>query len=84
MYNEQCIMYCYGLCRWNGSLFEKVVNAIGYAEAVAKYGVPLRIRSDYATEYNLIRQHIEQERPNVRNPFLTGSSIHNQVCFGAC
>jgi hypothetical protein len=65
MYNEQCIMYCYGLCRWNGSLFEKVVNAIGYAKAIAKYGVPLRIRSDYATEYNLIRQHIEQERPNV-------------------
>jgi hypothetical protein len=50
-----------------------------YKAAVDIYGHPIRIRSDYAVEHNLIREDIERARPNVRTPFLTGSSIHNQV-----
>jgi hypothetical protein len=51
----------------------------GYKAAVDVYGHPIRIRSDYATEHSLVRQDQERARPDVIKPFLTGSSVHNQV-----
>lgn len=51
-----------------------------FASAVQKFGLPLRVRSDFASEHTLIRQHMEAARPNApRNPFLVGSLVHNQV-----
>lgn len=48
--------------------------------AVQKFGVPLRVRSDFASEHVLIKQYMETTRPNhPQNPFLVGSSVHNQV-----
>jgi len=47
--------------------------------AVDLYGHPIRIRSDYVAEHWLVRDDIQQARQNVRTPFLTGSSIYNQV-----
>lgn len=43
------------------------------------YGHPIRIRSDYAAEHSLVRADQERARPDVIKPFLTGSSVHNQV-----
>ena len=51
-----------------------------YKLAVDLYGHPVRIQSNYAAEHCLVRDDIQQARPNVRTPFLTRSSIHNQVC----
>jgi hypothetical protein len=51
----------------------------GYKAAVDMYGHPIRIRSDYAAEHNLVRADQERARPDVIKPFLTGSSVHNQV-----
>jgi hypothetical protein len=50
-----------------------------FRAVVHKFGAPLRVRSDFASEYVLIRQLMEQVRPETRNPFLVGSSVHNQV-----
>lgn len=51
----------------------------GYAEAVQKYGHPLRIRSDFASEHVLVEEDINRARPGVYRAYLTGSSVHNQV-----
>lgn len=50
-----------------------------YCSAIHKYGHPLRIRSDYAGEHSLVERDIVAARPGVRRPYLTGSSVHNQV-----
>ena len=50
-----------------------------YKSAVDLYGHHVRIRSNYAAEHCLVREDIQRARPNVWTPFLTGSSIHNQV-----
>ena len=50
-----------------------------YKSAVDLYGHLVRIRSDNAAEHYLVRDNIQRARPNVRTPFLTRSSIHNQV-----
>jgi len=49
-----------------------------YKSAVDRFGHPLLIRSDYATEHSLVRKNLEMARPNV-NCFRTGASVHNQV-----
>ena len=46
---------------------------------VEKFGAPLRVRSDFVSEHALIRQLMEEVRADTRNPFLVGSSVHNQV-----
>ena len=53
----------------------KIIFSV-YKSVVDLYGHPVRFRSDYAAEHCLVREDIQ---PNVRTPFLTGSSIHNQV-----
>jgi hypothetical protein len=51
-----------------------------FAEAVRRFGNPLCVRSDFAAEHTLIRQHMLAACPGgPRNPFLVGSSIQNQV-----
>ncbi|KAG0586480.1 hypothetical protein KC19_2G093900 [Ceratodon purpureus] len=45
---------------------------------VQKFGAPLRVRSDFAAEHVLIQRYMEETRPGPRNPFLVGSSVHNQ------
>jgi hypothetical protein len=49
-----------------------------YQSAVNKFGHPLMLRSDYASEHVLIKEDIERARPNTR-AFCTGPSTHNQV-----
>lgn len=45
---------------------------------VQKFCPPLRVRSDFAAEHGLIKRYMEEVRPATRNPFLVGSSVHNQ------
>ena len=54
-----------------------------FRRVVEKFGAPLRVRSDFAVEHALIRRLMEEARPDIRNPFLVGSLVHNQVrsCF---
>jgi hypothetical protein len=49
-----------------------------FSEAVQKFGAPLRVRSDFASERALIRRYMLEVRPGTQNPFLVGSSVHNQ------
>ena len=51
----------------------------GYKAAVDVYRHPIRVRSDYAVEHTLVCQGQERARLDVIKPFLTGSSVHNQV-----
>jgi hypothetical protein len=64
-------------------LYTKVANVKTWETIfepdVHKFGGPLRVKSDFASEHVLIRQLMEQVRPETRNPFLVGSSVHNQV-----
>lgn len=48
-----------------------------FSEAVQKFG-PLRVRSDFTAENALIRRYMLEVRSGTRNPFLVGSSAHNQ------
>jgi hypothetical protein len=50
-----------------------------YKATVDMYGHPIRIRSDYAAKYSLVRKYQERARRDVIKPFLIGSSVHNQV-----
>ena len=50
-----------------------------FQRVVEKFGAPLRVRSDFVVEHALIRRLLEEARPDIRNPFLVGSSVHNQV-----
>ncbi|KAG0574819.1 hypothetical protein KC19_VG294400 [Ceratodon purpureus] len=45
---------------------------------VQKFGPPLRKRSDFVAEHALIKRYMEEVRPATSNPFLMGSSVHNQ------
>ena len=38
----------------------------------------MRVRSDFAAEHALIKRYMEEVRPATCNPFLVGSSVHNQ------
>lgn len=49
-----------------------------YADAVRRYGRPLRVRSDFAAEPNMVEADMRMGRPNIFRPFLRGSSVHNQ------
>lgn len=49
-----------------------------FSEAVRKFGPPLRVKSDFAAEHALIRKYMLEVRSGTRNPFLVGSSVHNQ------
>ena len=53
----------------------------GYEVAVGKYGHPVRIRSNFASEHVLVEQDITCARPGVYRSYLTRSSVHNQVCL---
>lgn len=48
-----------------------------FSAPVQKFGPPLRVRYDFATEHALIERYMEEVRPATRNPFLVGSSVHN-------
>ena len=50
-----------------------------FRAAVRKFGTPLRVRSNFAAKHVLIREYMEEARVDTRNPFLVGSSVHNQV-----
>ncbi len=49
----------------------------GYFITIAKYGHPLKIQSNFACEYNLVQENMENVRQEVFKPFFSGSSIHN-------
>ena len=51
-----------------------------FAKAIEKFRLKLYVRSDFASEHTLIRQHMEHARLNAPyNPFTVGSSAHNQI-----
>jgi hypothetical protein len=50
-----------------------------FAVAVQKFGLSLRVRSDFASEHVLIREHMERGHLDATNVFLVGSSVYNQV-----
>ena len=66
---------------WCKVATDKMATTIfkGYKAAVILYEHPICIRSDYAAEHTLVQQDLERAHPNVIRPFLTGSSVHNQV-----
>ena len=49
-----------------------------FSAAVQKFGPPLWVRCDFAAEHSLIKRYMEEVRPETHNPFLVGSSVHNQ------
>ncbi|XP_046448542.1 uncharacterized protein LOC124197236 isoform X2 [Daphnia pulex] len=46
--------------------------------AVAKWGLPLRVRSDHGTENYGVCDFMLVARSEVSNPFIAGTSVHNQ------
>ena len=50
-----------------------------FSATVRKFSTPLRVHSDFATEHVFICEYMEEVRMDTRNPFLVGSSVHNQV-----
>ncbi|XP_019614584.1 PREDICTED: uncharacterized protein LOC109462473 [Branchiostoma belcheri] len=49
-----------------------------FRSAVAKFGVPARVRSDYGMENTKVALYMLIKRGVEKNPFLTGKSTHNQ------
>ena len=49
-----------------------------FLEAVEKYHLPSRVRSDQGGENVLVAQHMIQNRGADRNSMIVGSSVHNQ------
>ncbi|XP_066265668.1 uncharacterized protein [Branchiostoma lanceolatum] len=49
-----------------------------FRSAVAKWGVPARVRSDYGMENTKVALYMLVKRGGEKNPFLTGKSTHNQ------
>ena len=50
-----------------------------FSEAVQKFGQPpLPMRSDFASKHALIHRYMLEIRLGTQNPFLVGSSVHNQ------
>jgi len=53
-------------------------NYVGYFVAIAKYGHPLKIWSDFACEHSLVQENMENVRQEVLKPFLSSCFVHNQ------
>ena len=49
----------------------------GFLEAVHKYHLPSRVRTDQGTENVLVAQHMIEHRGAERRSIITGSSVHN-------
>lgn len=49
-----------------------------FLEAVRKYGLPSRLRSDHGRENIMVAQHILEHRGMGRGSVITGRSTHNQ------
>ena len=49
-----------------------------FIEAVRKYGLPSRMRSDQGLENKLTARHMLEQRGLGRGSFITGQSTHNQ------
>ena len=49
-----------------------------FINAIQKYHLPSRIRSDQGKENMLVSQHMIEQRGADRNSMIVGSSIHNQ------
>ena len=49
-----------------------------FIDAVQKYHLPSRVRSDEGGENILVAQHMLEHRGAERRSMLTGSSVHNQ------
>ncbi|KAI8498267.1 PREDICTED: uncharacterized protein LOC109476836 [Branchiostoma belcheri] len=60
----------------NNNKSATVYNA--FRAAVAKWGVPARVRSDYGMENTKVALYMLIKRGVEKNPFLTGKSTHNQ------
>ena len=50
-----------------------------FLDAVSKYGVPSRVRTDQSGENMLVAQFMLQNRGHGRGSIITGSSVHNQL-----
>jgi hypothetical protein len=49
-----------------------------FVEAIGKYGLPSRVRSDHGRENIRIAEHMLEHRGAERGSFITGRSTHNQ------
>nr|CAH0111261.1 unnamed protein product [Daphnia galeata] len=49
-----------------------------FLDAVAKWGLPMRVRSDHGTENYGVCDFMLVARSDVTNPFMAGKSVHNQ------
>ena len=50
-----------------------------FRATVQKFGTPLRICSNFVAEHVFICEYMEEAQVDTRNPFLVGSSVHNQI-----
>ena len=56
----------------------KLVQFMSFLEAVQKYHLPSRVRSDQGGENLLVAQHMIENRGAECNSMIVGASVHNQ------
>jgi hypothetical protein len=56
---------------------KKDTNFARYSTVVAKYGHPIKVRSNCVIEHSLVQEDMERVRPNVYKLYLTCSLVHN-------
>jgi len=58
----------------------KLVHAVyeSFLEAVQKYHLPSRVRSDQGGENMLVAQHVIESRGAKHNSIIVGASVHDQ------
>jgi len=72
--NGKTRLILYAACRDNNKA-ETVLSL--FQNAVQRWGLPLRVHSDYGMENYLVAAHTTQHRGPGRGSIITGSSIHN-------
>ncbi len=56
---------------------KKKTISIGYSTIIAKYGHPIKVRSDCVAKHSFVPEDMECVKPNMYKPYLTSSLVHN-------